>query len=467
MKKILYAVLLASFFCQCSSDSLINEPPNIVLIITDDQGWNDVGFNGSLDINTPHLDKIASNGAVFSQGYVSHPYCSPSRAGLLSGRYQQHFGHECNPGYIDYQDSIPDGLPLDEILLSQVLKENEYLTAAVGKWHLGDDPEFWPSNRGFDHWYGFSGGGRGYWPDKDPGASKAMRSESGEAETEEFTYLTDDLTEYAVRFIKKNKQKPFFIYLAYNAPHAPIHATREYLEMTDYLEDGERSAYAAMIAGIDEGVGEIRKALEEADIYKNTIVIYLSDNGGHSLGASNYPYRGHKGMLFEGGIRVPFMVSWPAGIKEGTIIDEPVISLDLFPTILEAAGISCQEEIKLDGISLLPLLNKEVTTHHESLFWRYSNGQGYAVRQGDYKLVQQHMKPLMLFDMASDPYEQNNLTESLPEKAKQLKELYQQWDQENIVPLWIDPHIPNVEKQENTRQHFRKRAAAGDKSSTP
>lgn len=466
MKQIIIGLISLFVLVQCKTvqeqDSPLS-PPNIILIITDDQGWNDVGFNGSKDIQTPYLDEIASEGAIFTQGYVSHPYCSPSRAGILTGRYQQHFGHESNPGYPEFEDETPDGLPLDQTLLSQVLKEHGYKTGAIGKWHLGDAPQFWPTERGFDYWYGFSGGGRAYWPESNPIPQHLLHSTEKEGEAETYTYLTDEFSERAVSYIESNKDHPFFLYLAYNAPHAPIQATEAYLERTDYLEDGKRSAYAGMIVGIDEGVGLVKEALINAGIYENTMIIYVSDNGGHGIGSSQYPYRGWKGMVYEGGIRVPYMISWPAAIKGGKIVDQPVISLDFFPTILDAAGIEAPSNLALDGVSLLPYIKGEVSGNpHETLYWRYTNGMGYAVRHGKYKLVHQHMKPLSLFDMEIDPYESNNIAKVYPEITDELENLYNEWNKKNIDALWEDPHIENVEKQERVRQSFRKKAAAGE-----
>lgn len=437
--------------------------PNVIIVLTDDQGWEDVGFNGGKDIHTPHLDALAASGVVFPQGYVSHPYCSPSRAGLLTGRYQQHFGHECNPGYEGYETEDPPGLPLSETLLSQLLKKNGYVTGAIGKWHLGDDPKFWPVNRGFDYWYGFSGGGRSYWSDSDPGSQRALRL-NGELQPEEqVSYLTDDFTDDAVEFIKRYKEEPFFLYLAYNAPHGPIHATREYLDRTDYLENGSRSAYAAMIVAVDDGMGKIANELERAGILDNTLIVYLSDNGGHGNGSSCGPYRGWKGMLFEGGIRVPFFMTWPDGLGGNGVYEKPVIALDLFPTILAATNTPKPSDLDLHGVNLIQVLKDPGTDAHETLYWRYSAGKGYAVRHGKYKLVSQHMKPISLFDMDSDPYEHTNLAEELPDVTSELQALYDQWNQDNLDPLWDDPHIPNVEKQENEKRKIVGRACNGEK----
>ena len=451
-------LLLPAFLCARGPE----DKPNVIIILTDDQGWNDVGFNGGKDIHTPNLDQLAAGGVVFPQGYVSHPYCSPSRAGLLTGRYQQKYGHECNPGYEDYETEEPPGLPLSETLLPELLEG--YATGAIGKWHLGDDPKFLPTERGFDHWYGFSGGGRSFW--SHPGISgKGKIIRGGEVQPEhEVSYLTNDFTENALGFIEKHKKDPFFLYLAYNAPHAPMQAPFEYLERTSYLENGARGVYAAMVVAVDDGVGKIMQTLEEAGIREKTLVIFLSDNGGaDNLGASNRPLRGRKGMLFEGGIRVPFCMAWPDGINAGLTYPNPVSALDIFPTVLAATGNHVQESLSPDGVNLLPFLEYPDVEVHPVLYWRYSGGQGWAVRRGRYKLVSQHMKALSLFDMEKDPLEHLNLAEELPGVVEELRVLYEDWNKGNTVPLWDDPHIENVEKQEMDRLQYLEKAGKGEK----
>ena len=251
--------------------------PNIILIVTDDQGWADVGFNGATDILTPNLDRIARQGVIFSQGYVSHPYCSPSRAGLLTGRYQARFGHDCNPPYQKNNETV--GTPLSETMLSRVLKDNGYRTGAIGKWHLGDHNILLPPNRGFDHWFGFSAGGMNYWGIPD-GDHKTIYRNDQPVGRRELHYLTDDFTEEAVQFIQNHTQTPFFIYLAYNAPHAPDQATEEYLKKTEHIEYGGRSVYAAMVAGVDAGVGKIDSTLIANNLEDILIICYRNKKGG-------------------------------------------------------------------------------------------------------------------------------------------------------------------------------------------
>lgn len=466
-------LILASFVCLQScgtstepSGTSGDGPPNIIVIISDDQGWGDAGFNGSTDIPTPHLDGLAAAGVVFSQGYVAHPYCSPSRAGLITGRHQQRFGHENNTPYTD--PGPEDGLPLTEVMLSEVLKENGYRTCAIGKWHLGDHEKFWPVNRGFDDWYGFSGGGMSYWgnvSDKSP--HRGVTRNGVRVPLEELSYLTDDFTREAVNYISDYTadEQPFFMYLAYNAPHGPIHATTEYLDMVQHIENGQRAAYSAMVTGMDQCIGQVVKKLKEKGVYNNTLIFFLSDNGGHSNGANSLPFRGNKGMLFEGGIRVPFLASWPGGLEGGKVYDKAISALDIFPTVLAAAGIDYSPDKALDGVNLLPYLRGVNTANpHTTLHWRVSDGEGFAVLHGNDKMIYSAFKQkFMLFNLADDPYEMNDLSGQEPEKLEQLKGLYRDWEEDMVQSLWSDPHIENVRKAEKARQGYIDRARAGEK----
>lgn len=441
-----------------------DDRPNVLIILSDDQGWGDVGFNGGTDIPTPNLDRLASNGVSFEQGYASHPYCSPSRAGLLTGRHQQRFGHENNTPHGD----TTSGLPLDELMISEVLQAGGYRTCAIGKWHLGDDEKFWPNQRGFDDWYGFYGGGMGYWGStgKKPKMSGVLR-DGNLVPQSELTYLTDDFSREAVNYIETYHQEeaPFFMYLAYNAPHAPIQATEEYLKMVEHIEYGDRAAYAAMVAGMDVGIGNVIDALKKTGEFENTLIFFYSDNGGHLHGANNQPYRGHKGMLFEGGIRVPFLVSWPQGIEGTYRYQESITALDVFPTIIAATGVENTKEEPLDGVNLLPYLNGEIQgAPHDRMFWRYSDGAGYVVRDGDLKLIKSEYKQdYLLFDLSKDRFEHTNLAEQMPEKLQEMQRLYEEWSSGLIPAKWQDAHIEHVHKEEAKRGEYLRRASAGQK----
>lgn len=442
------------------------ERPNVLIIISDDQGWGDVGFNGCTDILTPNLDKLASEGVSFQAGYASHPYCSPSRAGLLSGRYQHRFGHENNTPY-DHGDPEA-GLPVNELMISELLQQNGYQTCAIGKWHLGDDKKFWPNQRGFDDWFGFYGGGYNYWGNVSPKNPGHFVVRDGEpVKPKEITYLTDDFTREAVNYIDgySKSKKPFFMYLAYNAPHAPIQATKEYLDMMEHAEIGDRAAYGAMVAGMDVGIGKVIQKLKETGEYENTLIFFYSDNGGHGMGSRSLPYRGNKGKLFEGGIRVPFLACWPKGINSEKRYENSISALDIFPTILAATGIEHPEK-SLDGVNLLPYINgKDKSKPHDILFWRYSDGAGYAVQKGDYKLVNSAFKynRRYLFNLKNDPYEMNDLAKEMPEKLAELQADYEEWTKGTIPAKWHDPHIENIDKSIEKREVYIRKACAGEK----
>ncbi|WP_271784633.1 sulfatase [Aquimarina algiphila] len=444
------------------------ERPNILIILSDDQGWGDVGFNGGTDIPTPNLDQLAKEGISFEAGYASHPYCSPSRAGLLSGRYQQRFGHENNTPY-DHAD--PDaGLPLNELILSEILQQNGYQTCAIGKWHLGDDKKFWPNQRGFDDWFGFYGGGLNYWGNTGEDIEQKMKGilkDGVPVPQNELTYLTDDFTNEAISYIDKYSKNtaPFFMYLAYNAPHAPIQATDNYLKAMEHMEYGDRAAYGAMVVGMDTGIGKVIEKLKETGEYENTLIFFYSDNGGHIHSASSAPFRGHKGMLFEGGIRVPFLVSWPKHFYGGKRYQKPISALDIYPTVLSASRVKHPKPESLDGVDLTPYLkNQKNENPHDILYWRYSNGAGFAMRKGNFKMVYSGYKQKFhLFDLVNDPYEHHNLVSVMPEKLEELKKEYISWTKGTIAPKWSDPHAENVLKEEKKRQWYIDKAKDGEK----
>ncbi len=337
-------------------------PPNIIVILTDDHGYGDVGFNGCQDIPTPGIDRIAANGTQFTAGYVSYTVCGPSRAGLITGRYQDRFGFSRNPVLAPNDATV--GLPLSEQTMADLLKQAGYSTAAFGKWHLGAHPTLHPNRRGFDDFYGFLSGGHRYFPEEliaTTGAilrsqnegykTRLMRNSTHEDEKE---YLTDAFSREAVNYVRSHKDSPFFIYLAYNAPHAPLQATEKYLKRFEHIKDQRRKTYAAMVSAVDDGVNNLLNVLDELKLTENTIVFFLSDNGGplKDNASSNGMLRGKKGDLFEGGVRVPFAVQWPGQIPAGVKYDNPVISLDIFATAANLAGVKPKNPI--DGVNLLP-----------------------------------------------------------------------------------------------------------------
>ncbi len=404
--------------------------PNIVLILADDLGYGSLGAYGEREIPTPNIDSIAKNGAKMTNGYVSCPICAPTRAGLMTGRYQQRFGFEHNPGP-ERQANDKFGLPIDQTTIAEVLKKNGYRTGMFGKWHLGYKPELQPTARGFDEFYGFLSGARSYFPSRrtDP----ILR---GTKQVPDPEYLTEALAQEAVAFMGQNSDKPFFVYLPFNAVHAPIEAPAKYTDPFPELT-GTRKTYAGMQAGLDAAVGKVLGAIKKKGIEKNTVVFFLSDNGGptQQTTSSNKPLRGVKGQMYEGGIRVPFMVQWQGKVKPGTIVQDPCFSLDIFPTVLEIAGISKEvQNEKQDGRSLMPALQgSQSAKSPRAIFWRM--GAQYAVRSGDWKMVSTRGR-VELFNLKSDVAESKDLSDTEPEKLKELQALYVTWNRENIAPLW-------------------------------
>lgn len=371
--------------------------PNIILILLDDLGYADLGCQGSPDIRTPHIDRLAASGVRFTAGYVPSSVCAPSRASLLTGRYSSEFGIQGN-------NDAETGLPLDQRIIAEYLKEAGYATQALGKWHLGYRPEQSPLGRGFDEYLGHLGGSCHYFPFSEEGHewNEERRADlgaferhftmqrgdeiigSGDMSPE--TYLTDLFSDEAVRFIGETTESPFFIFLSYNAPHSPIMAPDHYLRRNSHIDDENRRIFAGMMTAVDDGVGRILEALDRRGITENTMVIFLSDNGGptHVNTSLNTPFRGRKGDVFEGGIRVPYLISWPEAIPGGQVFEDPVSSMDILPTLLHMTGID--SDGAFDGINLLPWISggKADGRPHEKLyFWRATNR---AIRMGDVKL---------------------------------------------------------------------------------
>ncbi len=442
------------------------EQPNIIIILLDDLGSSDVGFGGCRDYQTPNIDKIANNGVVCTNAYISAPFSGPSRCGLLTGRYQQRFGAETNTS--DYLQSIKDreGVPFSEVILSEELKKSGYQTCAIGKWHLGDHPDLWPNKRGFDYFYGFSVGSYNYWGYRE-NETKAYIQENGvEVPFSRKRYLTDDFSDKAVEYINGcDEQRPMFMYLAYNAPHAPLQAPQRYLDRTKHIYNAERSVYAAMMLAVDDGVGRVMEALEKRGMDDNTLIFFLSDNGGPAdTGADNIA-RAFKGNMFDGGIRTPFAMSWGKKIKSGERYDEVISALDIYATCVEAANINIKEcTNKLDGVNLLPYINgKKRGAPHESLFWRVGNGFEYAVRKGDYKLVKTYYSDeYMLFNIAKDPMEMIDIAKYNAKLVCELSADYKRWNSEMIDAQWgTDGHEQNQRKDYEKWSEYRRRAAAG------
>ncbi len=405
--------------------------PNIVVIIADDLGYADLGCYGGRDIPTPNIDSLAANGARFTNGYVTAPVCSPTRAGLMTGRYQQRFGHEFNPG------STPEenfGLPLDQVTLPQILREHGYRTGMVGKWHLGLRPKYRPTERGFDEFFGFLGGAHAYLNLDRPGTAPILR---GTTPVEEDEYLTDAFAREAVAFVERHHERPFFLYLPFNAIHTPLQATEKYLARFDHIPDEKRRTMAAMLSAMDDAVGRVLDALRKHQIEDDTLIFFISDNGGPTQAntSRNDPLSGFKGQLLEGGIRVPYMIQWKERVNAGGVIDWPVNSLDVFATALAAAGATTPPRDRAsDGIDLVRHVQHRSPPPRDALYWRF--GEPRAIRMGNHKLLMLPGERPMLFDLSNDPGEKHDLAATHPEKVKELRDAYEKWDDRMIAPKW-------------------------------
>ena len=442
--RLVLACVAAVIVSPCSGAA--SRPPNVVIIVADDLGYRDLGCYGCTDFDTPHLDALAASGVRCTSGYVSHPYCSPSRAGIVTGRYQQGFGHEHNPPYLEEDEEI--GIDAGTRLLPDLLREAGYETGLVGKWHLGAGPPFRPGARGFTDFFGFLGGGHHYFIAKPDGREYdgPLWRDAAPIDTVP-TYLTDDLTAEAEAFIDRHVEAPFCLMLMYNAPHAPDHVTDQYLEMVADIEHPGRRRYAALVRGVDEGVGRVRARLSEAGLIEETLVVFVSDNGGRRGSSDNRPLRGNKGWLHEGGVRVPFILSRPGTVAAATTYESPVSALDLLPTALAAAGI--ERPAGLDGVDLRPhLAEPNGPPPHPTLYWRVSGGEGYAVRDGDWKLVHDvGMNAPELYDLANDIGEDHDLATERPAVVGRLTRAYLRWVEGLETPRWTEGHTRNTTEE--------------------
>jgi arylsulfatase A-like enzyme len=418
--------------------------PNVLILLADDLGYADLGVQGSKDIPTPHIDRLAREGVLFTDGYVSSAMCSPSRAGLLTGRSQSRFGHEINwePEWpVDPDDYR--GLPLTEKTIADHLKAAGYRTGIVGKWHLGEAKPFHPNRRGFDEFFGFIGGGHNYlcgtYRDKAPqNHYNTPLERDGEYQPVAPGYLTTVLADESAAFIHRNREAPWFLYASFNAPHTPMQATPELLERVKHITEEPRRTYAAMVAGLDDAVGQILNQLTKDGLDRRTLIFFLSDNGGPvgDNGSLNAPLRGRKGQMWEGGVRVPFMARWNGVLPAGSTYRRPVSSLDILPTSLAAARATGMAGEALDGVDLVPYLTGAKTGDpHEMLLWRMTERDIWAVRSGDDKLIKQNGE-IGLYDLAADGPESRNRFEEFPELRDRLQRSYQQWADTLPKPLW-------------------------------
>ena len=422
--------------------------PNLIVIMADDMGYADVGFNGCTDIPTPHIDSIATDGVKFTSGYVGYAVCGPSRASFITGRYGQRFGFERNP---QYQPGDPNmGLPLTETTIADALRTVGYHCGVIGKWHLGAHETLHPLNRGFQEFYGHLGGGHRYFPEE----LTIKRSSDAKGENESYRtwivrnrvpvnprkYLTDEFSDEAVSFIQRNHEQPFFLFLSYNAPHGPLQATQEYLDRFPTLK-GNRKTYAAMVSAVDDGVGRVLEALRQNGLDDDTLVFFLSDNGGpeNKNGSDNGPLREGKGSIYEGGHRVPFAAKWPARFPKGSVYREPVISLDIFGTIAALSGAPIDPKRPLDGVDLTPYVTGQLSGRpHDATYMRKFDSGSFMVRSGDHKLViPGRDAKVELYNVTADIGETTNIAHKHSDTRDQLKHKLDAWTNELIEPRFL------------------------------
>jgi len=450
--------------------------PNVLLLIADDLGYGELGCQGNQQIPTPHIDSIAKNGIRFTQGYVTAPFCSASRAGLMTGRMQTRFGYEFNP--IGAKNEDPnEGLPVGERTLADHLVDAGYVNGLVGKWHLGGTAKYNPIRRGFDEFFGFMheghyflpspysgsttwlrrktlpGGGKGRWTSRDGKTIYSTHMGGTEPDYDadnpiyrdgqpvvEREYLTDAFTREAVSFINRNADRPFFLCVSYNAVHSPMQGAENQMQRFKHIEDVHRRIFAAMLGNLDDSIGKVLEAVRANGLEENTLIFFLSDNGGPTkeLTSSNLPLREGKGSMYEGGLRVPFMVQWKGQLNAGSDYDFPVTSMDIFGTVAELAKVKLDPKKTYDGVNLLPYLQGKLKTRpHEQLFWRV--GERTAIRVGDYKLLsnqrRKQKKSWELYDLATDFGEKNELSSTHPEKKHELLENWEKLNSEMIDPI--------------------------------
>lgn len=441
MKHLHFVILLLAFLAPVII--LAAAPPNVIVILADDLGYRDVGIQGCEDFPTPHMDSIATSGVRCTDAYVTAPVCSPSRAGLLTGRYQNRFGFEflVSPDAA-FADGKKAGLATGEKTFADRMKSLGYVTGCIGKWHLGDEAEYLPMSRGFDEFYGSPGQSNYFSPliiDSSKSAKPTKIKTPG-------YYLTEDFGKQAVSFVERHKDCPFFLYLPHFAVHKPYEATEAHLAQYAHIKDEKRRAFAGMATALDDAVGALLGTLRQHKLEENTLIFFFSDNGGTGGVGDNLPLRGGKGSSWEGGIRTPFFVQWKGRLAPGKIYSQPVSSLDILPTALAAAGGQIDPAWKLDGVNLLPFLEDEAQgSPHEALFWRF--GPQRAVRQGEWKWVQSRegrggsiqiakTGPPRLFNLKQDAAEKDDVSGAHPEKAAELQHLWEQWNQQLPEPSW-------------------------------
>ncbi len=495
LKSKKFAITFDEKLLASKRDFLIRKPPehsdgkkpNVILILADDLGLYDISLTGSPLINTPNIDQLATEGVVCTQAYVTAPVCAPSRAGLITGRYQHRFGFENQilerypsnrlqsfwahhllksyPWRINKMKAVPrkkdrkrQGIPPSEITLAELFKKHCYSTAIIGKWHLGSSDFSLPLNLGFDYHYGFYNSHSLYtpegtngiidmhnpddWTDQHIWASQRKGTSAmyrNGKKIEEDKYLTHRFAEEATQFIEKNQHRPFFLYVPFSAPHTPLQVPKSYYDQFSDIKDPVKRIYNAMIKVLDEAVGQINDKIKELALEENTLIFFLSDNGGaaYTLTTDNYPLNGGKITGFEGGLRVPFFIKWKGQIEKKSVFNHPISSMDVFTTACHAARIELPQDRTIDGINLLPFLNsdKKGERPHQALFWK-AGSVGIILKE-DWKLIfDEQRNQSRLYHLEKDPYEKINLANDFPKKLSELKKEFQNWSKTLPVPAW-------------------------------
>ena len=435
MKRLILLFGFISILVSCSSKT--DSIPNIIIILADDAGYSDFGFMGSDEIKTPNLDQLALDGVTFNNAYVSASVCSPSRAGLLTGMYQQRFGHECN-----LDSDVNNSFDPNQITIAEALKTEGYNTGLIGKWHLGDKAQNHPLKNGFDYFWGFISGARNYFYDPNEEFRNSIRNVvENYSQTKFDGYLTDVLGDKAIGFINKNHESnnPFFLFLSFNAPHTPMHAKDDVLEK---FKDNPRQVYASMMWSMDEAIGNVVEALKENNQYDNTIIYFLSDNGAAmSNDASPFPFKGWKGNQYEGGIKTPMIMTWKNKIKSNTHFDGFISALDIYKTSLEASKVNNEYMINADGKNIMNYLNDN-NIKNENLFWR--KDKMATVRSGNYKLIRLNDTSTVLYNIEKNYLEDFDLKLKEPKVHDSLFSLLSKWENRLINPNWIENKNWNI-----------------------
>ena len=435
MKRLILSLVCFSILFSCSIES--DSKPNIIIILADDAGYSDFGFMGSDEIKTPNIDQLALDGVTFNNAYVSASVCSPSRAGLLTGMYQQRFGHECN-----LDSDVNNSFDPNQITIAEALKTEGYNTGLIGKWHLGDKTQNHPLKNGFDYFWGFISGARNYFYDPNEKSRNSIRNVvENYSETNFEGYLTDVLGNKAVNFIDKNHQSntPFFLFLSFNAPHTPMQAKNEVLEK---FKDNPRRVYASMMWSMDEAIGNVIDVLKENNQYDNTIIYFLSDNGAAmSNDASPFPFKGWKGNQYEGGIKTPMIMTWKNKIKSNTQFDGFISALDIFKTSLEASNVDKEFMMNADGKNIMNYLNDN-NIKNENLFWR--KDKMATVRSGNYKLIRLNDTSTILYNIKKNYFEDDNVKSKQSKIHDSLLILLSDWEKRLINPNWVENKNWNI-----------------------